>query len=53
VINAKGKLIQQVDLPGPHHAALAISPDGRFVYGTTVYDEPAGYRGELYRVQFQ
>jgi gluconolactonase len=50
VINPEGKLIQQVDLPGPHHAALAISPDGRFVYGTTVYDEPTGYRGELYRV---
>ncbi len=50
VIGPDGKLIAQVDVPGPHHANLAISPDGKFVYGTTAYDEPGGYRGELYRV---
>jgi gluconolactonase len=50
VISPDGKLIRQVDIPGPHHANLAISPDGKFVYGTTAYDEPNGYRGELYRV---
>jgi gluconolactonase len=56
VINSDGKLIQQVEVPGPHHANLAISPDGKYVYGTTAYDDPSGRddpaarRGELYRV---
>jgi len=50
VIDPGGKLIRQVDLPGPHHANLAISPDGKYIYGTTVYDVPTGYRGELYKV---
>ena len=50
MIGADGKLIRQIDIPGPHHANLAISPDGKFVYGTTEYDVPNGYRGELYRV---
>jgi sugar lactone lactonase YvrE len=46
-----GKLITKIDLPGPHHANLAISPDGRFVYGTIAYDLPGGsYNGALYRV---
>ncbi|MEJ1975275.1 MAG: SMP-30/gluconolactonase/LRE family protein [Acetobacteraceae bacterium] len=50
VITLDGKLVTTVDLPGPHHANLAISPDGRFVYGTIAYDEPDGsYRGALYR----
>ena len=50
VIGSDGKLIRQIDIAGPHHANLAISPDGKFVYGTTVYDMPTGYHGELYRV---
>jgi gluconolactonase len=51
VIGPDGKLLTRVNVPGPHHASLAISPDGRFVTGTTAYDEPGGsYRGELYRV---
>jgi len=50
VIGTNGTLIKQIDIPGPHHASLAITPDGKFVYGTTVYDDPTGYRGELYRV---
>jgi gluconolactonase len=50
VIGADAKLIRRVDVPGTHHANLAISPDGRFVFGTTAYDKPGGsYRGELYR----
>ncbi len=50
VIDANGRLLQRVNVPGPHHANLAISPDGKFVFGTTAYDEPDGsYRGELYR----
>jgi gluconolactonase len=50
VVDANGKLVQRVTVPGTHHANLAISPDGKFVYGTTAYDEPNGsYRGELYR----
>jgi gluconolactonase len=51
VIDPGGKLVRQVDIPGPHHANLAISPDGAYVYGTTVYDVPDGYRGELYRIR--
>jgi len=56
VVNSDGKLIQQVEVPGPHHANLAISPDGKYVYGTTAYDDPSGRDdpadrpGELYRV---
>ena len=50
VINSDGKVIKQIEIPGAHHANLAISPDGKYVYGTTVYDDPAGRRGELYRV---
>jgi gluconolactonase len=56
VINSDGKLIEQVEVPGPHHANLAVSPDGKYVYGTTAYDDPTGRddpaarRGELYRV---
>ncbi len=49
VIGSDARLIRQVDIPGDRHANLAISPDGRFVYGTTVRDGPAGPRGELYR----
>jgi sugar lactone lactonase YvrE len=50
VIDANGRLLQRVNVPGPHHANLAISPDGKFVYGTTAYDNGNGsYRGELYR----
>ena len=51
VIGADSKLIARVRVPGPHHASLAISPDGAFVYGTTVYDIPGGYRGEIYRTR--
>lgn len=50
VINSDGKLIKHLDLPAPHHTNLAISPDGKSVYITSVYDTSSGYRGELYRV---
>ncbi len=51
VIDPQGKLVKQVELPGPHHAGLAISPDGKFIYVTTTYDAPDGaYRGDLLRV---
>jgi len=56
VIGSDGKLIRQISVPGPHHANLAISPDGKYVYGTTAYADPSGdnepdkRRGELYRV---
>jgi gluconolactonase len=50
VFDPAGKLLRQIDVPGTHHANLAISPDGRFVYGTTMYDVPGGYRGGLYQV---
>lgn len=38
VISPEGKLLSTVDLPGPHHANLAISPDGLSVFGTIFYD---------------
>jgi gluconolactonase len=50
VFDGSGKLLRQIDIPGTHHANLAISPDGKYVYGTTMNDVPGGYRGGLYRV---
>ena len=51
VLDPMGKLIKQIDLPGPHHASLAIAPDAKSVYVTTTYDGPNGtYRGEIVRV---
>lgn len=51
VLSPEGKLLKQVDLPAPHDPNLAISPDGKFVYSTGVFDAPnKSYRGELYRV---
>jgi gluconolactonase len=51
VFSPAGKLVQAVKLPGAHHSNLAISPDGRFVFVTAVYDLPAGAsRGELLKV---
>jgi gluconolactonase len=49
VISPEGKLLATVALPGPHHANLAISPDGRSVYGTVAYDENGGYAGAIYQ----
>jgi sugar lactone lactonase YvrE len=51
VFDPFGKLLKQVDVWGTHHANLAISPDGRYVYGTTMNDVGGGYRGNLYRVR--
>lgn len=50
VFDPAGKLIEHVDLPAPHHTNLAISPDGKSIYVTAVYDSPGGYNGEIYRV---
>jgi gluconolactonase len=51
VIGPDGKLIRQVDLPAPHDPNLAITPDGRYVISTGVFDLPDnGSRGELYRI---
>jgi gluconolactonase len=51
VISPQGKLIKQVDLPAPHDPNLAITPDGKSVILTGVFDLPDnGSRGELYRV---
>ncbi len=50
VIGATGNLIAQIDVNGEHHANLAISPEGRFVYGTTVSGNGSDARGALYRV---
>jgi gluconolactonase len=51
VFSSQGKLLQWVPLPGAHHSNLAISPDGRFVFVTAVYDLPGGgSRGELLKL---
>jgi gluconolactonase len=49
VIDASGHLVKRASIAGTHHANLAISPDGKSVFGTTMYDLPRGYRGEIYR----
>lgn len=51
VISPEGKLLRRVDLPAMHAPNLAISPDGRTVISTGVFDLPdKSSRGELYRV---
>jgi gluconolactonase len=51
VLDATGKLVTMIHLPGTHHASLAISPDGRSVYATAVFEEPgANTNGEILRV---
>jgi hypothetical protein len=51
VFSSDGKLIRTVELPALHHSNLAISPDGKFVFVTAVYDTPGGgSRGEILKV---
>jgi gluconolactonase len=51
VISPQGKLVREVDLPGSHHSNLAISPDGKQVFLSSIDGDPAGgYRGELIEV---
>jgi gluconolactonase len=51
VISPDGKLIKQIDLPATHDPNLAITPDGRNVVSTGVFDTPnGGSRGELYLI---
>lgn len=52
VFDAGGKLISQVDVPGQHHANLALAPDESYVYGTVANDTVIdGYKGAIYRVR--
>jgi hypothetical protein len=42
-------LIRNIALPGAHHSNLALSPDGRSVFVTAIYDTTTGdSRGELF-----
>ncbi|MFP3554146.1 SMP-30/gluconolactonase/LRE family protein [Paraburkholderia sp. SIMBA_049] len=51
VFSSDGKLIRTVELPAAHHSNLAVSPDGKFVFVTAVYDTPGGEtRGEILKV---
>jgi gluconolactonase len=51
IFSPNGKLVRAVRLRGAHHSNLAISPDGKFVFVTAVYDLPdGGSRGELLKV---
>lgn len=51
VLSPDAKLLAQVDLPAPHDPNLAITPDGKSIYVTGVFDMPNNaYRGELYKV---
>jgi gluconolactonase len=52
VFDADGKLITRIDLPGQHHANLALTPKEDYVYGTIANDTLAdGYAGALYRIR--
>ncbi|WP_420998283.1 SMP-30/gluconolactonase/LRE family protein [Cupriavidus sp. 30B13] len=52
VFDAGGRLLADVPLPGEHHASLALSPDGQFVYGTIADGAPvAGHAGALFRMR--
>jgi gluconolactonase len=46
VIAPDAKLIKKVDVPGAHHANLAISPDGKFIAITSLTDG-AGSTGQI------
>jgi sugar lactone lactonase YvrE len=50
--SSDGKLIRTVELPASHHSNLAISPDGKFVFVTAVYETTrwGGSRGEILKV---
>jgi gluconolactonase len=51
VFSPRGNLIRSIALPGAHHSNLALSPDGRSVFVTAIYDATAGgSRGELIRI---
>ncbi len=51
VLSPEARLLAQIDLPGEHHANLALSPDGRSIVATAVDDGPGGsYRGQLLRL---
>jgi sugar lactone lactonase YvrE len=51
VLTDDGKLIKKVELRAPHHANLAISPDGKSIFVTATNDMPDGsYRGELLKI---
>jgi gluconolactonase len=51
VLSPQGDLIRNIALPGAHHSNLALSPDGRSVFVTAIYDTTAGNsRGELLRI---
>lgn len=50
ILDPAGRLVQMVDVPGDHHTNLAISPDGKFLFGTAISDTVRGAQGSLYRV---
>jgi gluconolactonase len=51
VFSPRGNLIRSIALPGAHHSNPALSPDGRSVFVTAIYDATAGgSRGELIRM---
>lgn len=48
VISRDAKLLKYMQLPGAHHANLALSPDRRTIFVTSADDRPDGsYSGEL------
>jgi gluconolactonase len=50
IFGSDGKLLKKVELPGQHHANLALTPDEAYVYGTIANDAP-GASGALYRIR--
>jgi gluconolactonase len=52
VFGTEGKQIARVELPGQHHANLALTPNEDYVYGTIANDTLMdGYAGALYRIR--
>jgi gluconolactonase len=51
ILDPSGRLLRKVDLPGDHHANLAISPDAKSVYATSVFTKSdGGGFGEILKV---
>ena len=51
VLTADGTLVAKVELPGQHHANLALAPDGRSVFVTAADEAGDGlFRGQLLKI---
>ena len=52
VFSSRAALLNKIALPAQHHSNLAISPDGKFLFVTSIDEEPGGdSRGGLLKVR--